>query len=123
MSEQTQAYEAPCPECGAPRVNGMSCWEMLGMLLAWDCDDPALQAEHFLTVACSNLQHPAQLSEATLAGLGAVFIEKLDYGLAVADSSPCRQGRSRHDTGAQAGGGAKARAAPVGDDDCRCLPT
>jgi Family of unknown function (DUF5946) len=58
---------------------------MLGMLLAWEYDDPELQAEHFLTVACYNLQHPAQFTEATLAGLRAVFIEKLDYGLAVAE--------------------------------------
>jgi hypothetical protein len=55
------------------------------MLLAWEYDDPELQAEQFLTVACYNLQHPAQLSEATLAGLRAIFIEKLDHGLAVAE--------------------------------------
>ena len=85
MSEQTALPEFHCPECGAPRVQGLSCWEMLGMLLAWEYDDPELQAEHFLTMACYNLQHPAQFTEATLAGLRAVFIEKLDYGLAVAE--------------------------------------
>jgi len=85
MSDPTQLPAAHCPECGAPSVNGLSCWEILGMLLAWEYDDPRLQAEHFLTVACYNLQHPAQLSEAALTGLQAAFIEHLDHGLAVAE--------------------------------------
>ena len=85
MSEQTKSHEEHCPECSAPRVNGLSCWEMLGMLLAWEYDDPDLRAEHFLTVASYNLQHPAQFSEATLAGLQAVFIERLDHSLGIAE--------------------------------------
>jgi hypothetical protein len=85
MSEQTTSHEEHCPECGAPRVNGLSCWEMLGLLIAWEYDDPDLRAEHFFTVACYNLQHPAQFTEATLAGLQAVFIERLDHGLGIAD--------------------------------------
>jgi hypothetical protein len=55
------------------------------MLIAWEYDDPELQAEHFLTVACYNLQHPAQFTEATLAGLQALFIERLDHGLGIAE--------------------------------------
>ena len=78
MSEQTQAHQGYCPECGAPSVNGTTCWEVLGALLAWEYDDPELQAEHFLTVASYNLQHPAQFTETALAGLQAVFIERLD---------------------------------------------
>jgi hypothetical protein len=58
---------------------------MLGMLSAWEYDDPELRAEHFLRVACYNLQHPAQFTEATLASLQAVFIERLDYGLGIAE--------------------------------------
>ena len=85
MSQPTQSHAAHCPECGAPRVNGLTCWEMLGMLLAWEYDDSELQAEHFLTVASYNVQHPAQFTEATLAGIRAVFIEHLDHGLAVAE--------------------------------------
>jgi len=61
----------------------MSCWEQLGMLLAWEYDDPELASEHFLTVASYNLQHPAQFTEETLGGLRAWFIERLDHGLAV----------------------------------------
>ncbi len=72
-----------CPECGAPQVDGMSCWEQLGLLIAWEYQDPELQAKHFLTVASYNLQHPAQFTDATLAGLRAVFIEHLDHGLTV----------------------------------------
>jgi len=85
MNEQTQAHEASCPECGAPKANGLNCWEMLGMLIAWEYDDPELRAEHFLTVACYNLQHPAQFTDATLAGLRAVFIERLDQGLGLTE--------------------------------------
>jgi Family of unknown function (DUF5946) len=58
---------------------------MLGALLAWEYDDAELRAEHFLTVACYNLQHPAQFAEATLAGLQAILIERLDHGLGIAE--------------------------------------
>jgi Family of unknown function (DUF5946) len=71
-----------CPECGAPLVEGLNCWEQLGALLAWEWDDPALQAEHFLTVAAYNLQHPAQFTDAALSGLRTAFVERLDRGVA-----------------------------------------
>jgi hypothetical protein len=85
MSEQSQLQATHCRECGAPRVSGMTCWEMLGALIAWESEDPELLAEHFLTVASYNLQHPAQFTAAALTGLRAVFIERLDHGLAVAE--------------------------------------
>ncbi len=85
MSEQTQLPELHCPECGAPSVNGMTCWEMLGAIIAWEYHDPELLAEHFLTVASYNLQHPAQFTETTLAGLRAVFLERLDHGLGITE--------------------------------------
>jgi len=66
-------------------VNGMSCWEMLGAIIVWEAQDPELLAEHFLTVASYNLQHPAQLTEAALSGLRSVFIERLDRGLGIAE--------------------------------------
>lgn len=72
-----------CPECGAPRVDGLTCWEQLGLLIAWEHQDPELQAKHFLIVVSYNLQHPAQFTDAALAGMHAVFIEHLDHGLAV----------------------------------------
>jgi len=85
MSEQTQPPQLSCPECGAPTLNGMSCWDMLGAIIAWEYHDPELLAEHFLTVASYNLQHPAQFTEATLAVLQAVFIERLDRGLGITE--------------------------------------
>lgn len=85
MSEPTQAHAPLCPECGAPMANGMTCWEMLGAIIAWEYDDPELLVEHFLTVASYNLQHPAQFTEATLAGLRTVFSERLDHGLGIAE--------------------------------------
>jgi len=74
-----------CPECGAPAVDGMTCWEQLGALLAWEAQDPELLAEHFLTVAAYNLQHPAQFADEALAGLRAAFLGRLDNGLPVAE--------------------------------------
>ncbi len=85
MNDQVQPLEAYCLGCGAPSVNGMTCWEMLGAIIAWEHQDLELLAEHFLTVASYNLQHPAQLTEAALAGLHAVFVEHLDQGLAVTE--------------------------------------
>ena len=85
MSEQMALPEFLCAECRAPRVKGMTCWEMLGVLIAWEYDDPELLAEHFLTVASYNLQHPAQFTETALADLQAVFIERLDHGLGIAE--------------------------------------
>jgi hypothetical protein len=66
-------------------VDGMSCWEMLGALIAWEAQDPELLAEHFLTVASYNLQHPAQFTDAAITGLRASFTEHLDHGLAVVE--------------------------------------
>ena len=51
---------AICLECGTRRVDGLTCWEQLGAILAWEWQDPELQAVHFLTVASYTLQHPAQ---------------------------------------------------------------
>ena len=76
---------ATCPECGAPHVDDLTCWEQLGAILAWEWQDPALQAQHFLTVASYNLQHPAQFTDAALAGLRAHYVEHLDRGTPVAE--------------------------------------
>jgi hypothetical protein len=58
---------------------GLSCWEQLGAILAWEWRDPALSAVHFLTVASYNLQHPAQFTDEALEGLRAAFIDYLDH--------------------------------------------
>lgn len=70
-----------CPECGAPAADGLSCWEQLGMVLAWEGEDPELQALHFFIVAGYNLQHPAQFTDDTLAGLRELFREAVDEDL------------------------------------------
>jgi hypothetical protein len=83
MSEQIGQFRASCPECGAPMVAGMSCWEQLGAIIAWEWHDPELLAEHFLTVAAYNIQHPAQFSDEVLAELHLAFIDRLDNGTPV----------------------------------------
>jgi hypothetical protein len=75
---------ATCPECGAPRVAGLTCWEQLGAVIACEYDDPELLAEHFLTVASYNLQHPAQFTDEALAELRVAFVDRLDRGVPVA---------------------------------------
>lgn len=85
MNEQSQRHESSCSECGAPLVNGLTCWDMFGAILAWEAQDAELLAEHFLTVASYNLQHPAQFTEAALAGLRAAFIAHRDQGLGIAE--------------------------------------
>jgi hypothetical protein len=70
-----------CPECGAPLVEGMTCWEQLGGIIAWEFQDPELMAEHFLTVASYNFQHPASFTEEALAELRIAFIDYIDRGV------------------------------------------
>ncbi len=72
-----------CPEGGAPVVSGLNCWQQLGALLAWEFNDPELQAEHFLTVAAYNLQHPAQFTDEALLGLRSAVIDRVDRDVAV----------------------------------------
>ncbi len=74
-----------CAECGAPPIDTLTCWDQLGLLIAWEYDDPELQAEHFLTVASYNLQHPAQFTDDAIASVRTVFIAYLDTGVALAD--------------------------------------
>jgi len=85
MNEATPNNVATCLECGAPTIDGITCWEQLGLLIAWEYDDPELQAEHFLIVASYNLQHPAQFTDEALAALRTAFIERLDNGLTIAE--------------------------------------
>ncbi len=72
---------ASCPECGAPKIMGMTCWEQLSGILAWEWHDPDLFAEHFLTVASYNLQHPARFTDEATEKLREVFIDHLDNGI------------------------------------------
>lgn len=85
LADQTHHIPFACPECGAPPVDGLDCWSQLGALLAWEGDAPELQAEHFLTVATCNLQHPAQFTPEALAGLRAALVAHLDQGVAVGE--------------------------------------
>ena len=85
MKQAAERPNATCPECGAAQVDGLTCWEQLGVLLAWEWQDPALLAVHFLTVAAENLQHPAQFTDEALAGLQINFVDHLERGVPVAE--------------------------------------
>ena len=74
-----------CPECGAPRVDGLACRDQLGQLLAWEVDDAELRGMHFLTVASYNLQHPAWFTDEAIAGLRQAYIDHLERGVPVAE--------------------------------------
>lgn len=96
-----ESESPPCPECGAPRVAGLTCSEQLGAILASEWQDPELAAVHFLTVAAYNLQHPAQFTEAALAGLREQFIAYLDQGVPI--------GEIRRRVGREAAGAVRVR--------------
>ena len=81
----TDASVRMCAECGAPRVGELACFDMLGQLLAWEVDDAELRAEHFLTVASYNLQHPAQFTDDAIVGLRQSYINYLDRGISIAE--------------------------------------
>jgi uncharacterized protein DUF5946 len=83
MSQKIHPDAQTCAECGASFVDGLTCHEQFGAILAWEVHDPELLAEHFLTVASYNLQHPAQFTDEALAGLRAALIDRLDHGVAV----------------------------------------
>lgn len=72
--------EPRCPECGAPAIDGMGCFEQLAWTIGWESEDPELLALHFYTVASFNMQHPAQFTDETLAGLRSLYIEAVDAG-------------------------------------------
>lgn len=84
-----------CPECGAPVVDALDCRAKLGVVTAWEVDDPALGALHFLTVASFNLQHPAAFADEALAVLRAAFVDHLDRGTATPEL--LRRVRARFD--------------------------
>ncbi|HEX5499021.1 MAG TPA: DUF5946 family protein, partial [Thermomicrobiales bacterium] len=73
------------PECGAAPVDGAGCREMLGLVCAWEVDDPELAAAHFLTVASYNLQHPAAITDEATSGLRAMLIDAIDCGVPAAE--------------------------------------
>ncbi len=93
-----------CPECGAPRIDGLDCWGQLGVILAWEWQDPELFALHFVTVASYNLQHPAQFTDEALAGLRQAYVDHLDH------RTPVSEIRSRASAGAD--GGKRVRRLP-----------
>ncbi len=51
MVKENNENQAACPERGANKVMGLTCWEQFGAILAWKWHDLYLQTEHFLTVA------------------------------------------------------------------------
>jgi hypothetical protein len=79
-----------CPECRGRPVDGLACQEMFEALLAWEWQDPALGAVHFLTVSSYLLQHPATLTADALAAIRSAFAAVVDGVMTV------EQVRARH---------------------------
>ena len=89
------------------------------MLLVWEYDGLERQAEHVLTMASYNVQDPAQFTEATLAGLQAVFIERLNRALRRFAVGSERLPQAQH---ARSGvRRSENSCCAVGHDDRRCL--
>jgi len=56
---------------------------MCDQLFVWEYQDADLLAEHFLTVASYNLQHPAAFQEEAIVGLRAALIDRIDNGVSI----------------------------------------
>jgi hypothetical protein len=78
MSQSHGREDPRCPECGAARVQGLTCQEQLAALLGWESTNPELFRVHFYTVASFNLQHPAQFTDEALDELRGTFVEAFD---------------------------------------------
>ncbi|WP_059173562.1 DUF5946 family protein [Bacillus sp. FJAT-27445] len=76
-------YYKTCPECGAPEANGLDCRGQLEEILAWEQADPELLSKHFWTVACFNIQHPSEFSEAAWSNFRGIFCEAFDSSLPI----------------------------------------
>lgn len=68
-----------CIECGAKEEDGLSCWEQLGYLLAWEQNNPKLYALHFWTVSRYMLQHPSNFTKEGCALTKKLFRDACDY--------------------------------------------
>lgn len=66
-----------CAECGGRFIDGLECREMFEALLAWEWQNPALGAVHFLTVSSYLLQHPVSLTGEAASGLLTAFTQIL----------------------------------------------
>jgi hypothetical protein len=67
-----------CPECGAALDQGVTCQEQLAEVLGWESLDRELFQLHFYTVACFNLQHPAQFTDDAIQQLRSTFVAAID---------------------------------------------
>jgi hypothetical protein len=95
VNQQTlSSAPSECPECGAVQAP-LTCRQRLELLLAWEVDDDALRAQHFLTVASFNLQHPAAFTDEARAGLEQAFAGYLDGRLTIADIRRRASGAAR----------------------------
>lgn len=80
---KSDEYINECSECGAAQPNDISCWDQFCTVLGWEWQDPELQAQHFLTVASYNLQHPSKFTDEAIDGLQKSFKKHLKNGLPV----------------------------------------
>ena len=95
VNQQTlSSVPGECPECGAAQAP-LTCRQRLELLLAWEVDDEALRAQHFLTVASFNLQHPAAFTAEATAGLAQALAGYLDGRLTIADIRRRASGAAR----------------------------
>jgi hypothetical protein len=84
LGKTQDTMAAICLECGA--VNDMlTCEEALNAILTMEYECPKLQAEHFKTVACYIVQHPAAYFDKAVEGLLSALEGNLDGKLSVAE--------------------------------------
>ncbi|GEM46095.1 hypothetical protein DC3_17300 [Deinococcus cellulosilyticus NBRC 106333 = KACC 11606] len=56
---------------------------MFHQVLVWEAEDADLLSEHFLTVACYNLQHPAMFQDSAIENLKGGLVLRIDQNAQV----------------------------------------
>jgi len=74
------AGDCVCEQCGSPLVGSERCRGFFDKLLALEFEDRDAFAEHHLTVACYQLQHPKGFSGEAVEAWCEVVRASLEYG-------------------------------------------
>ncbi|MDR1533223.1 MAG: DUF5946 family protein [Clostridiales bacterium] len=73
-----------CPQCGADN-DKIICEQVFHTILSMEPDSPKLQSEHFKTVACYIIQHPAIYTDEAIKALVSALRDNLNHNVSVSE--------------------------------------
>ena len=77
---------SPCPQCGAAPLDGKTCKDKYGEILALEFQEPAVfGVVHHITVTCYNLQHPDFFSDEAIEWMKTSLRKIIEEGLSPAE--------------------------------------